>query len=98
MLVLNGVEVLDVREAAAFVDRTAETVRRWVWSGRVPAIRQGNRLFVARRDLEALQHDPPPITLSEWAAGIPRPSQTEQATPTASTLVLADRWADDHGR
>ena len=47
-------EMLDVRGAAELVGRHPETVRRWVWSGRLEARRQGNRLLVSREDLRAL--------------------------------------------
>ncbi len=93
MWVVDGVEVLDVREAADYVARTPETVRRWVWSGRLPARRQGNRLLVARRDLDALLQAPRAETLSlrEWAAQLPRGTGR-----SAADVVLADR-ADRDG-
>lgn len=50
----DAAEMLDVRRAAALVGRHPETVRRWVWSGRLPARRQNNRLVMARADVEAL--------------------------------------------
>lgn len=88
MMVVDGVEVLAVREAAAYAGRTAETVRRWVWSGRLPARRQGNRLLVARRDLDALLQTPDeaPLSLREWAAQLPAGTGR-----SAAELVLDDR-------
>lgn len=89
MMVVDGVEVLPVREAAAYAGRTAETIRRWVWSGRLTARRQGNRLLVDRRELDALlQTTPaaPPPTLREWAAALP-----SGRGPSAAALVLDDR-------
>lgn len=89
MLVVDGVEVLPVREAAAYAGRTAETIRRWVWSGRLTARRQGNRLLIARRDLDRLLDapaTPEPMTLKQWAAQLP-----SGTGPTAAELVLADR-------
>ncbi len=47
-------EMIDVRSAAALLGRHPETVRRWVWSGRLAAQRQGNRLLMARADVEAV--------------------------------------------
>jgi hypothetical protein len=44
----RGADMIDVRCAAALVRRHPETVRRWVWSGRLAAQRQGNRLLMAR--------------------------------------------------
>lgn len=92
MMVVDGVEVLAVREAAEYAGRTAETVRRWIWSGRLRARRQGNRLLVARRDLDVLLQAPAgsPLTLREWAAQLPRGEGS-----SAAELVLADRAERD---
>lgn len=61
-------EMLDVRRAAALLGRHPETIRRWVWSGRVPARRQGNRLLIARADVEAAAgRTKPRVDLSDWA-------------------------------
>lgn len=94
MMVVDGVEVLAVREAAEYAGRTAETIRRWVWSGRLPAQRQGNRLMVARRDLDALLQHPGQerLTLREWAAQLP-----SGAGRSAADLVLSDRADRDGG-
>lgn len=95
MLTIDGVDVLDVREAADYVGRTPETVRRWVWSGRVSALRRGNRLLIARAELDAAVSDQGPdrLTLREWAESTCR--RGTDATVTAASLVLEDR-ADDH--
>jgi hypothetical protein len=60
---------LDVKAAALVAGRTAETIRRWVWSGRLSARRRGNRLVVARGDVEALAGGGArqPVSLAEWA-------------------------------
>src|SRR5712692_907830 len=60
---------LDVKAAALLAGRTAETIRRWVWSGRLSARRRGNRLVVARSDVEALAGwgGGRPLSLAEWA-------------------------------
>jgi excisionase family DNA binding protein len=61
--------MIDVRRAAALVRRHPETVRRWVWSGRLSAERQGNRLLLARADVEAVaagQGEALP-SLAEWS-------------------------------
>lgn len=90
MMVVDGVEVLGVREAAEYAGRTAETVRRWIWSGRLAARREGQRLLVARRDLDALLRttSDDPLSLREWAAALP-----SGTGPTAADLVAADRAA-----
>jgi excisionase family DNA binding protein len=38
--------LLTVREVARRVNRSEETVRRWIWSGKLPAKKLGNQLFV----------------------------------------------------
>ncbi len=97
MLKINGVDVLDVREAADYVGRTPETVRRWVWSGRVSASRHGNRLLIAKAELDAAVSDPGPnrLSLREWAESVRR--RGIDSTVTAASLVLEDR-ADNHHR
>lgn len=84
---------VDIRAAAALTGRSAETVRRWVWSGRLRARKRGKRLFVVRGDLEALAGTSAAnhLTLSEWRAmanGILKRSANGRS---ASDLVLADR-------
>ena len=78
-----------VREAADYAGRTAETIRRWIWSGRLTARRQGNRLLIARRDLDRLLDAPAtaePLTLHQWAKQLPSGSG-----PSAAELVRAAR-------
>lgn len=43
--------LLTVREAARQCHRTTETVRRWIWEGKLPAQKLGNQLFIKRGDL-----------------------------------------------
>lgn len=43
--------LITVREAARECHRTTETVRRWIWEGKLPAQKLGNQLFVRRSDL-----------------------------------------------
>lgn len=84
---------LDIRAAALLTGRSAETVRRWVWSGRLRARKRGKRLFVLRGDLEALagtqgaRH----LSLSEWQAVANRVLRRSGTGRSASDLVLADR-------
>jgi hypothetical protein len=39
-------KLVSVREAAKMCDRNPETIRRWIWSGKLPAEKLGNQLFV----------------------------------------------------
>lgn len=91
----NEGELLDVRHAAALVGRHPETVRRWVWSGRLAASRSGHRLLVARADLEALagKQDLVP-TLAEWAdrtSAARGTSRREGSRGSVAELVIEDR-------
>lgn len=93
-------EMLDVRHAAALVGRHPETIRRWVWSGRLSARREGNRLVVSRADLESLVADGAQgsSSLAEWAhaAARARSADDSVAGATAADLVLADRVERTH--
>lgn len=46
-------KLITVREAAKQCGRNMETVRRWIWSGKLSAEKLGNQLFIKERDLEA---------------------------------------------
>ncbi len=84
--------MLDVREAAGLARRNPETIRRWIWSGRLAARRQGRRLLVARRDLEALLDPGSTLSLAGWLriAERERPAAA-RGTATAADLVFDDR-------
>jgi excisionase family DNA binding protein len=43
--------LISVREAAKECGRNPETIRRWVWSGKLAAEKLGNQLFIKRSDL-----------------------------------------------
>lgn len=87
-------EVLDVREAAALVNRHPETIRRWIWSGKLAATRSGTRLLVTRDELWAAsggtEHRP---TLAEWAerAREARRSPVEGTVPSGVDLIREGR-------
>jgi excisionase family DNA binding protein len=85
--------LLTVRDAADEVARTPETIRRWVWSGRLPATKQGNRLTVRRDDLHRLIGASPPSDLAAWVAELTsdRARHTGAPTRSAADLVLSDR-------
>ena len=44
-------ELVSVREVASECERNMETVRRWIWAGKLPAEKLGNQLFIKRGDL-----------------------------------------------
>jgi excisionase family DNA binding protein len=85
--------MVGVQEAARLVGRSPETVRRWVWSGRIQATKQGNKLLLRRSDLPVTGPDaaaPPSLGLLEWAeAALSRSSATPGAS--AADLIFEDR-------
>jgi excisionase family DNA binding protein len=85
--------ILTVRDAADEVGRTPETIRRWVWSGRLPATKSGNRLIVARDDLERVAGRAPRSDLAAWADQVAAQRAREKHAEARSVadLVLADR-------
>lgn len=85
--------MIDVREAGRLASRNPETVRRWIWSGRLSAQRKGRRLLVSRDDVLRLagrQGESSRMGLAEWRA-VARAHQRGDVQ-TASDLVLDDRW------
>jgi Helix-turn-helix domain len=98
MLVLDGVEMLDVRETARLADRTPETVRRWIWSGRLAARRHGGRLLVSRGDVDRLIHSRPAparLTLAAWAAAVDEQRRAGALGDTSGDSSAADLVLDD---
>lgn len=91
-------DLLDMRAAASVAGRHPETVRRWVWSGRLAARRRGNRLLVAREDVEALvdSGQKSALTLAEWAEQA-RASH-ESAAPSGTRRSAADLVIEDRTR
>ncbi|HEY7043545.1 MAG TPA: helix-turn-helix domain-containing protein [Nocardioidaceae bacterium] len=96
MIVVDGVEMVDVREAAKLARRTPETIRRWVWSGRLAATKQGNRLLVpkeavvARGGQVAAGGREARPSLGDWADRV-RAGRTGKRGATAADLVVGDR-------
>lgn len=83
---------LTILEAAALVHRSPETLRRWVWTGRLRARKSGKRLLVHRRDVEALAGVERRLSLREWgklAQEVLR--RPKRGGRSAADLVLADR-------
>jgi excisionase family DNA binding protein len=87
-------EMLDVRRAAALTGRHPETIRRWIWSGRIVARREGNRLLVARDDVEALaaSRNAPPVALATWAERARRAHRdADGSRSSAAEFMIQDR-------
>ena len=68
--------MLTVPEAAQRVGRNAETVRRWIRSGRLPAQRVGTQHLVREEDLDAVASPDRPALPPAWSRfddGVPQP-------------------------
>ena len=50
-MTLTKANLMTVREAAKECGRNEETIRRWIWSGKLPAEKLGNQLFIKTTDL-----------------------------------------------
>ena len=102
---MTAVQEITVREAAQRARRSPETIRRWIWSGRLPATKRGNTYYVDVVHLEGLvvemgaaepQADTARLgSLAEWLDEVQR-WKSGLALPvreTASDLVIEDRRA-----
>ena len=97
MGVSHSVDLLDVQQAARLAQRTPETVRRWVWSGRLPAVKRGNKLLIERVELARIVPQlQAPVALAEWAEQA-HDLWRGSAGSSASDLVLEDREDRDAG-
>lgn len=89
-------ELIDVRQAAALVGRNPETIRRWIWSGRLRAGKRGNRYLMRKVDLSAAAGEPSSkLTLAEWAEKArefrERAIEVNGLQESAANLVIEDR-------
>jgi excisionase family DNA binding protein len=88
-------EEIDVLQAAALAGRSAETIRRWVWSGRLKARKRGNKLLIRRAQLDAVKSSAgmgETRTIEEWLAELQRSGLKRGASEkSAADLVLDDR-------
>lgn len=93
---------LTVREAARRVHRAEETVRRWIWSGRLPARKVGRGYRVAEDDLATTAGIPSPRasggaarSLAEWVEQVAEWRAVNGVAPRgdAGQLVVEDRAA-----
>src|SRR2546429_5267408 len=89
-------ELIDVRQAASEAGRSAETVRRWIWSGRLAATKRRHKLLVNRAELQSIAGGDRRSTaqnLAEWIADLnARPTFARSPRRASSSdLVLEDR-------
>ncbi|MBA3300907.1 MAG: helix-turn-helix domain-containing protein [Thermoleophilaceae bacterium] len=92
----SSADMIDVRGAAALVRRHPETVRRWVWSGRLAARRQGNRLLMVRADVEAIaaSEGRALTSLAAWvdrARAVREAAEATVSGSSAAEFVIEDR-------
>jgi excisionase family DNA binding protein len=98
---VNAAQEITVREAARRAHRSEETIRRWIWSGRLPARKRGNsyRIDIAYLDQIAIPPESDPAKsgaslggwlddLDRWKQGLPT-----VAGASAADLVIEDRHA-----
>jgi excisionase family DNA binding protein len=103
---VTAVEEITVLEAARRTGRSPETIRRWIWSGRLPAVKHGNTYYVDIVHLEGVAvemgvivhrpAEPAPGDLGAWLADVDAWKAGLTGGPrrqTASDLVIEDRRA-----
>jgi hypothetical protein len=94
-------DLIDVLEAARLAGRSAETIRRWIWGGRLPTQREGNRHVMRRKDVLTLSGttDQQTMTLAEWVKMIDSDADSvrEGAGESAADLILEDRRSRSGG-
>lgn len=96
-------QLIDVRRAAALIGRHPETIRRWIWAGRLIAVRRGRRLFVASSDVQRLA-GPADLRLDLWSwrelrrrtalSGVPGSSRSAADLVIEDRRVRAGGWPD----
>lgn len=106
---VTAAEEITVREAARRTHRSPETIRRWIWSGRLSATKRGNTYYVDVIHLEgvavqmgAVMHGSEPGSepgsrgdLGAWLEEVRqwRAGLDRRQVPTAADLVIEDRHA-----
>jgi excisionase family DNA binding protein len=105
---MTAVQEITVREAARRTHRSPETIRRWIWSGRLPATKRGNTYYVDVVHLDGLIVETEDvghaargenlgvwlIELHTWRSGLAAAGFSGTRTrQTASDLVIEDRHA-----
>ena len=95
---------LTVREAARRAGRSEETIRRWIWAGRLRARKIGNTYRISAADLAAAtrgialprgsaEQRSAPLTLGRWLDEVRgwRAANDVNKRPGAWRLVIEDR-------
>jgi len=102
---MAAAQELTVRDAAWRAGRSEETIRRWIWSGRLPAVKRGTsyRIDVVHLDRVILELETgvsapektPNTSLQDWLEAVDEWKRTVATAPgpSASELVIEDRRA-----
>ena len=80
---MSGAEEVTVQEAARRVNRSPETIRRWIWSGKLPATKRGNKYYVDVIHLEEV--------VVELDTGARHSPEREQAQSMRDWMESVDR-------
>lgn len=83
---------ITVPEAARRVGRNPETIRRWIWSGKLASEKVGTQHLVEEDDLEGLagpRRATPPGAWQQWARSVERANR-EQPVPPGTLTSLED--------
>jgi len=101
---VTAIQEVNVREAARRVGRSEETVRRWIWSGRLQAVKRGASYRIDVTHLEEVvvqlehglvRHERHAAGMLDWLAAVDEWKRGMAAAPGASAadLVIEDRHA-----
>lgn len=88
--------LLTVRQVAQACGRSPETVRRWIWEGKLPAQKLGNQLFVAAADLTQLLKGRQ-VNKRGIVQAIPRYDKGQQLAQIEENRRLRQRIFANHG-
>ncbi len=88
-------ETIDIKQASHYCRRNPETVRRWVWNGKLPAQKVGNQLFIRKEDLVQFCRESAIAYRAE-----PEEAETslEEIRKTGAGIRVRTRWGYDAGR
>ena len=83
-------DLLTVRQVARACQRSEETVRRWIWSGKLPSRKLGNQHFIDPADVEALKAEAAGVAESAVAY---RPAKEDTAVSYDKDSAL--KWLSE---
>ena len=100
---MTAAQELTVRQAANRAGRSEETIRRWIWSGRLAAVKRGTSYRIDVVHLEqimvemeegSMRHTTPSVSWQEWLDAVAEwKSGLTTRMASAADLVIEDRRA-----